>query len=385
MRKFEKVLLSFGLLVCTACSGKSSEAVSVSSASEEETAEETPTPVLEPVVSEATMFLCGDALLHMTVNYDSEVGDGTYNYQHILERLAAISNSYDLSYYNQETLLAGEAFGYSGYPQFNSPQDWGDYMIDYCGFDLVSTANNHCLDRGTDGIIASLDYWETKDAITAGTNRTQEEYDTIRYGSVNGISYAFLSWCENMNGFQCPEGMEYMVNCFGNDDGEAMLAQVREAKKNADVVILAIHWGVEYSTYPEEWQQELARELADAGADIIIGNHPHMIQPVEWIGDTICFYALGNIIAAQYDDSRIGILASLKITKTESELMKNVEISDVKCDLHYTYYRDYWIDNFDIIPFSQMDDDHLYGYQDTYNRMIQIVTAMDDSIEIGGF
>ncbi len=386
MNRLIKFMLMITMLLNTACAGRNSSSVfapvSDNKTDHEQTAEPVPAP--EPVVSEATLFMVGDALLHMTVTYDSEQYDGSYDYKHILERLKPLAESADLAYYNQETLLGGVELGLSGYPMFNGPQDWGDDMIDYCGFDLVSTANNHCLDRGVEGIESSLAYWDSKPVIHAGTARSQEEADTIKYGEVNGIKYAFLSWCENMNGLETPWGMEYLVNCFA-DNEEAMYDQVREAKRNADVVLIAIHWGIEYSMYPSEWQQEIAHNLADAGADIIIGNHPHVIQPVEWIGDTICFYALGNIVAAQYDDSRIGMLAGLKITKTEDAVMKKVEISDVHCDLHYTYYRDYYIDNFDIIPFSQMDDDHLWGYQDTYERLKQVITDMDDSITIGGF
>ena len=125
----------------------------------------------------------------------------------------------------------------------------------------------------------------------------------------------------------------------------------------------------------------LAQQLADAGADIIIGNHPHMVEPIEWLNDhkTICFYALGNFISAQEDDSLAGMMAALKVTKTKVGDDVTIEISDVKADLHYTYSNGYL--NNKVIPFYNLGPE----YQDIYDRLVPVITQMDDSIQVGGF
>ena len=341
-------------------------------------------PVIE--THEATLFMVGDALLHDTVYNDGKTADG-WDFTKQIWRLGEIAKNYDLAYYNQETILGGEELGLSNYPMFNSPQEWGRDMVAQ-GFNLVSTATNHALDRWGDGIRASKEFWKSQEGVVEdGTNTSWEEYEELPVYDVNGISYVFVSWTYGMNGLQCPEGEEYLVNCY---DGymDTMLDQVRRGKELADVVIVAIHWGDEYSMEPNESQLTIARQLSDAGADIIIGNHVHCIQPVEWInGKTICFYALGNMISDQWpwEKSMIGMMGALKITKTVQGDKTEVKISDVKADLHWTYSNRSAHKDFEEIPFSQLNDSLYPGYEEVYSRYKTVITEMDDSIQVGGF
>ena len=170
-----------------------------------------------------------------------------------------------------------------------------------------------------------------------------------------GKSMGFLSFCHDMNGLQ-PE-QPYYVSCYDGHE-EEMLNKVAQAKT-----------------------------MADAGADIIIGNHPHCIEPVQWLNDgkTICFYALGNIVAAQYDLSKIEMMAALTINKTTyGDGRIEISLSDLKTDLMYCYF-DANCRNFDVIPFPQMDDAHLANCMDVYEQYKAVVTQMDPSIPIGGF
>lgn len=346
--------------------------------------EKTAEPTAEPVTTSASLFMAGDALLHTTIERDAEVGDGTYHFT-LLDRIAKYAQAYDLRYYNQETILGGDDLGIHGYPTFNGPQSWGDYMVDTLGFNMVSTANNHCLDMGTYGLTNSVNYWKGKEGVMMnGTYLSQEDYDSIPVGEVNGIKYAFLSFCHDMNGI-LPE-QSYFVSCYDGHE-EEMLNKVRQAKTMADVVIVAMHWGVEYQTTPSEEQTGLAQQLADAGADIIIGDHPHCIQPVQWLNDhkTICFYAMGNLVAAQYDLSRIEMMAGLTIQKTTyPDGTFNITLSDLKTELMYCYATADWY-NFDIIPFCEMDEEHLPGWQDIYEQYKGVVQQLDASIPVGGF
>lgn len=342
-----------------------------------------------PVYSEteATLFMVGDALLHDTVYNDARTADGGWDFTKQIGRIGEIARQYDLAYFNQETILGGEELGLSNYPMFCSPQEWGRDMVAE-GFNLVSTATNHALDRWGAGIEASKEFWKAQEGVVEdGTNTSWDEYNELPVYEVNGISYVFVSWTYGMNGLQCPEGEEYLVNCY---DGhmDTMLAQVRKGSEMADVVIVAIHWGDEYSMEPNESQMTIARQLSDAGADIIIGNHVHCIQPVEWINNkTICFYALGNLISDQWpwEKSMIGMMGGLKITKTTRGKQTEIKISDVKADLHWTYSNRSAHTDFEAIPFSQLNDSLYPGYQEVYSRYVETITEMDDTIQVGGF
>ena len=342
-----------------------------------------------PIISttSATLFMVGDALLHDTVYNDARTADGGWDFTRQIGRIGEIASQYDLAYYNQETILGGEELGLSNYPMFCSPQEFGRDMVAE-GFNLVSTATNHALDRWGAGIEASKRFWKAQEGVVEdGTNTSWEEYNELPVYEVNGISYVFVSWTYGMNGLQCPEGEEYLVNCY---DGymDTMLDQVREGKKKADVVIVAIHWGDEYSMEPNESQLAIARELSDAGADIIIGNHVHCIQPIEWInGKTICFYALGNLISDQWpwEESMIGMMGGLTITKTTQGSKTDVKISDVKADLHWTYSNRSAHTDFEEYPFWQLNDSLYPGYEEVYSRYSAKITEMDDSIQVGGF
>lgn len=358
-------------------------------AAAEPTPEPTPTPTPEPTpepvqVYEASLFLTGDALLHGTVWKDLNP-DGSYRFHDQMADIGSLASSYDLRYYNQETILAGEEFGYSGYPMFNSPQEFGSVMADDYGFNLVSTANNHSFDRFADGVHGSNAFWRSKQNVhMAGTYDSWEEQKNIPVYEINGITYTFLSWTFSINGLQLPEGEEYLVNLY-EGRVEEMLDQVRQADAKSDVVIAAIHWGIEYSMEASDEQRELARQLVDAGADIIIGNHPHVIQPIEHIGDAICFYAMGNLISAQLElKNLVGMIGALKITKTVQGEAVDIDISDVKADLIYTYY-DGNFKNFKVIPLALIGDDKLYNHEQVYEEFKQKITEYDPTIQIGGF
>lgn len=386
-KKSLKYMLCAGLFVsCFMSTGCSEKEEMQSYASENNVQEEEIIVESEPVVTEASLFMVGDALLHQPIENSVVQPDGSYAFT-LLDRIGEIASDYDLRYWNQETVLGGDEFGVQGYPQFNGMQAWGDYMIDL-GFNMVSLANNHSLDMGMTGLNNSLDYWDSHpEVLYDGTYRSWEDYNAIKTITVNDITFAFISYTYGMNGLLPPQGQEYAVACFDGRIDE-LLNKVTRASEMADVVITAIHWGDEYHLYPNEFQQTLAQQLADAGCDIIIGNHPHAIQPVQWLNDgkTICFYALGNCVAAQYDESRIEMMAGLTVRKTVKDEEVSVEIDDVHADLMYCYYDDNYVNQFDIVPFYQMSDDtYLYDHEGVYNTYKEVITCMDDSIAVGGF
>ena len=339
----------------------------------------------QPTVETASLFMVGDALLHRGIEYNAAREDGSYDFT-LLDRVGRIARQYDLRYYNQETILGGDDLGVRGYPSFNGLTVWGDYMRSL-GFNLVSLANNHAMDQGARGIEHSLAYWNSHpEVITSGTYLSKEDYDAIPVHEINGITYSFLSYTYGTNGITPPEGREYLVACYDGRVDE-LLQKVTAAKQKADVVIVAIHWGEEYHTEPNESQKSLARQLSDAGADIIIGNHPHCIQPIEWINDrTICFYALGNVVAMQYDLSQIEMMAGLTIEKTtQPDGTSRIFLKDIHADLLYFDYLDESETAYDVIPFSQLDENHLPDYKAVYAQYKPIITEMTDVVTVGGF
>lgn len=326
------------------------------------------------------LFMVGDALLHGAVNYAASTDEG-YDYSGMLDSLLPILSGYDLKYYNQETILGGDDLGISSYPRFNTPQAFGDYMIDDLGFNMVSLANNHTLDMGEAGIRNSLAYWQQKKVFLAGCNESAQDEQKINVYELNNISFAFLSYTYGTNGLVAPQGKEYLVNVY---DEETLKNDISSAKELADVVIVSMHWGEEYQHDPNDEQQRLAKLIADSGADIIIGSHPHVIQPVAWIDDTIVYYSLGNLISAQDSlPSLIGMMGSVKITKSVIDGEVDIEISQPKADLLYTYYtNDYSF--FKVYTFDELNDDILPEHEEIYQEYSAIIQKLDDSIVVGG-
>lgn len=371
-----RILLAAVLLMC-GCTGPAA----VQENTPDSTPGPAPTPVSTPEVYSLDLFMVGDCLVHGAVFNDALQEDGTYDFRDMFAEIPPLLEGYDLKYYNQEAILGGEELGYSGYPMFNSPSAVGDALTEM-GFNLVSLANNHSLDRGEQGIINSMKYWKTKkDAVTAGTNLSQEEQDEIPVHEKNGISYAFLSWTYGTNGLVAPEGKEYLVNVYP-DQEDKMLDQVTRAKEKADLVMIAMHWGVEYTLQETEEQKRLAQELADAGADIIIGCHPHVVEPITWLNDgkTLCIYSLGNFISAQDDEEkRVEMAAGVTVTKTVENGNATVTVSDPRAQLLYDAY-DEGYRNFHVVDLEKADDPFLQSLNEKY---LPVVKKEMPDIQIG--
>ncbi len=354
----------------------------------EETASEpasisAPVSSQEPQVYSAKIFMTGDCLIHGAVYADAQQADGSYDFHPMLANLGEWTRGYDLCYYNQESILGGTELGLSSYPMFNSPQEVGDAMTDN-GFNLVSLANNHSLDRGAAGIEHSMEYWNRREHVVhAGTNLSEEERQSIPVYEVNGISYCFLSWTYGCNGLVPPADMPYLVNIYQGHE-EELLEQVRVADAKADLVIVAMHWGVEYTLEPVQEVKDLAEKLAAAGADLIIGNHPHVIEPVEYLGDTLCFYSFGNLIAAQLDtEDRIGMIGGVTVTKTvQPDGETEVSLSDARADLTFICY-DSNIRNFKVVLMRDLDDSQLPNHAEIYEKYQKVLTQYDGRIQVG--
>jgi len=325
--------------------------------------------------SEADLFMVGDALLHGAVYKQAKTEEGTYDFHKMTSVLGEITPKYDLCFYNQETILGGVELGLSSYPCFNSPQEFGDVMMEY-GFNLVSLANNHTLDKGTKGVEASMAYWKKQDAMTAGSYGSFEERNEIRVKEINGITYTLLAYTYGTNGILVPEGKEYLVNVYTKEMIEEDVRRVRDA---VDVVIVSMHWGVEYTHTPTQEQFEMAEFLADLDVDLVIGQHPHVVQPIQWVDDTLVYYSLGNLISAQDGIMKTtGMMGAVTLDKIEAGNQSWIRIKNPKADLIFTMY-DSGYRNLHLETKETLNDE----YQRIYDEYIKILSRYDDSIEIG--
>ena len=282
--------------------------------------EETPSLLEEPPEPEppapttATLAVCGDAMSHMPITNDAWNGE-KYDYVRIMNGAKAYVEAADYAVVNLETTFAGGPH-YSGYPAFNSPDDMA-YGLKELGFDLCMTSNNHSLDKGWSGLSRTLDVLDEVGLAHVGTSRSQEECDNnITVADVGGISVAFLGYTYGTNGLPVPKDHPYCINLFNTDylsglrtlDTERLAADLEKAKAlETDLVAVMIHWGVEYQTRQNSYQEEVADFLFAHGADMILGGHSHVPQPMEirTLPDGrqgfVCF-SLGNFISSQNDE-----------------------------------------------------------------------------------
>lgn len=278
--------------------------------------------------TEATISAVGDLLIHSTVYDAAKTGENSYNFNPMLERVKTYLQETDISIANQETIIGGTEIGLSNYPSFNSPFEVADALQE-AGVDIVSIANNHTLDRGEKAIMNAINHYEKIGMEYVGGYKSTEDKARLRTISQNGIEFSFLSYTYGTNGIPIPEGKEYFVNLI---DREAIKKDVEEAKQNSDVVVVAMHWGVEYILYPNTEQEELAGFLAEIGVDIVIGHHPHVLQPMKFIerpdgSKMFVVYSLGNFLSGQKDDYKdIGGILQLHVEKFVDGSEKKIEI-----------------------------------------------------------
>ncbi len=321
------------------------------------------------------LIMAGDALLHASVYNDAKQENGSYDFSKMLTALE-IAKKYDLDFYNQETILGGTKLGLSTYPAFNSPQEFGDNMLSL-GFNLVSLANNHTLDRGEKAVLSSLEFWRGKNALTAGSYGSFNERNQVQILKKNGITYALLAYTYGTNGIPLPKGKEYLVNVYTKEMLRKDIAAVRE---KVDFLMVSMHWGIEYDFAPSAEQKQYAKLLSELGVDLVIGTHPHVVQPAEWIGDTLVYYSLGNLISGQRGtNKRIGMLGSVEITKVKDG---KVKLSNPRAELIYTYYNAQF-KNFKLMWFSELNNTILQNYKSIYKEYMNIITQGKSDIKIG--
>lgn len=280
----------------------------------------------EPTSTSVKLVAVGDILIHTPLLDEGLQEDGSYDFKFLFEIMKSDFESADIAVVNQESVLGGKELGYDGYPNFNSPDEVGDAIVD-AGFDVVLHATNHAMDVRIEGVHNTIEYWKKKgDAITMlGFNESAEELCKPKYIERNGIKFAMFNYTYGLNGYVLPEGEEYRVNLLDDSNRELIVSEIHKAKEEADFVIVFPHWGNEdWLGEPSDWQVNWANILTDAGADLIIGAHPHVLEKVEWINTeagnkSLCYYSVGNYISNQQELNEVlGGMATVTIIKDEN-------------------------------------------------------------------
>lgn len=269
------------------------------------------------------MTAIGDVLCHNTQYWDAHnKSTNEYDFSYVFEDINYYTKVSDITLASLETTFAGEDIGYSNYPRFNTPDNLA-FSLKKIGVDVISLAGNHALDYGYNGLCRTIDVLDEADISHLGTYKTAEEQDKLLIKNVKGVRIAFINYTYGTNGIPLPSGKEYCVNLINK---ELIKKHIEIAKQqNVDMIVACMHWGVEYQTKQNNEQEELADFLFQNGVDIIIGNHPHVLEPMEKKTITLedgtqkevfVIYALGNFTADQRDEiTRDSAILNLNITK----------------------------------------------------------------------
>ena len=275
-------------------------------------------------ISQMTLVMVGDVLAHTSVYNSGAQSDGSYNFDHLFAHVADDLSAADLAIVNQETILGGTELGLSSYPDFNSPQEIGDAEA-AAGVDVAAAATNHALDMGLTGIEAELSFWREQHPEVAclGIADSEEVADELHLFECNGISVAVLNYTEVVNGDTLPSSAPWCVSMLDEDAVTEDVAAARAA--GADFVVVLPHWGTEYQTSPNSSQQAWAQTFLDLGVDVVIGAHPHVLQPVEVLERDdghrmLVFWSLGNFVSGQDTKERmVGGMAQVTLQIDDGE------------------------------------------------------------------
>lgn len=256
--------------------------------------EESESPAEPASPPKITLVMVGDILLHNPVAESAEMGDGGYDFTPVFANMREEIQEADLALVNQEVIIGGTELGISGYPSFNAPYELGDALSD-AGFDVILHATNHALDKGKRGLVNCMAFWEENypGIAVLGIHESREDQQEIYVYEQDGIRIAVLNYTYGTNGIPLPQDMPYGVDLLEED---RVVSDLHRAEELADFVVVCPHWGTEYRLEETEAQQRWARLFADNGADLVLGTHPHVIEPVEWVDDTLVYYSLGNFV-----------------------------------------------------------------------------------------
>ncbi len=341
MSRNKKLVITLSVMVCAIVLLL---VVLFSSPQENKDGEKKKFTLFPPAKVTVTIKAVGDNLMHSPVYKSCKTEDG-YNFDGLYENIAPYIKDADIAAINQETIFVDETQTLSGYPSFGSPSQVGD-SVAKAGFNLITHATNHTYDRGYNALMHTINFWKKYDHIAVlGINETEAQSNEIKIYEKGDLKIALLNFTYGLNGYRLPEDKPYLVNLLDRGDKNAML--LKKAEESADITVAFLHFGTEYTHTPTEEQKRDIEFMVQNGADVIIGGHPHVIQPVcehtsENGNHAVVFYSLGNFLSNQSGTDKIlGGMASVTITKEKGvttvesyEMLPTVTHADGK----YTAY-----------------------------------------------
>ncbi|MPM39473.1 hypothetical protein SDC9_86106 [bioreactor metagenome] len=353
---------------------------------------------------EASILATGDVMVHspqLQAQYDYSTG--TYNFDNNFKYVKKYIENADYSLANLETTLAGnDVYQYSSYPTFNSPDELADALKN-AGFDLLSTINNHSFDKRDLGVNRTLSTLKEKGFDTVGTRENSSDKEYI-IKDINNIKVGITSYSygdvkndnKYLNGIKISEDWENKMNIFDSSDMDKAfetISSTTDKMKDSDIQVVIIHWGIEYARNETDFQKQLAQKLCDDGVDIIIGSHPHVVEPVETItssdgkNKTLVIYSLGNYISNQRREtvgaySEDGLMVNIDISKKSNE--KEAKVEKVTCiPTWVNKYNNGYKNVYEIVPIEDESDLNSitslnkYNVKQSYNNTASLIDNSD--------
>ncbi len=337
-----------------------------------------------------SLTVVGDFLFESPYYRSIDAGDSVNTYFRKVKNYFADD---DISIGNMEVVIGNENLEVSGDGfNFCAPKYIGD-LVSSLDLEVLSTINNHTFDRGLEGINSTLDYFKNTDILTVGTSKEEKEDKII---DIKGMKVGFLAYSYGTNKKVPEEYLKYVslykdpeTKEFTKEYQDKIKSEVTSLREKVDVLVVLMHWGIEFTHQENNEQQELANFLNSLGVDIIVGSHSHSIEPIKWVGSnhkTLVFYSLGNFTSADDDVSRagedydnayqVGLMAKLNIKKLD----KGIDITDIKTEPIINYY-DKDMRNFELVPYSLYNDSYEKNhYRYPYNFTKEFIKNMYENV-----
>ena len=279
-------------------------------------------------LQEINVCVVGDLMCHKQQITNAKKGD-KYDFSEYYEFVKGYISQADYAIGNLELTCAGKERGFSGYPSFNAPDEYVD-ALKGAGFDFLVTSNNHSMDLGEKGLLRTIEQIKRNQLGYTGTFETKRDHDSIRVVKIKGVNFAVLNYTYGTNGSYPDKGHEYMLNVI---DSAVITKEIFEAKKlNPDFIMVFFHFGAEYNPDPNDAQKNAVRWAHNAGANLIIGGHPHVVGPCEWLLPTksnpdtgFVAWTMGNYVSnmtKRFTDA--GVMITLKLKKNNNTNKKSV-------------------------------------------------------------
>ena len=290
-----------------------------------------------------SLIAVGDNLIHSPIYKKAKQADGSYDFSSMYANIKDTIQSYDLAVINQETIYVNDEVNVSSYPCFGTPSSMGDTLVDV-GFDVILNATNHTWDKRSIGYENTINFWKKYPEITTlGIHEDENDFNTVDIVEKNGFKLAMFNYTYGLNGFTLPSDKQYAVDLL--DNKEKFIADLQRVEHDVDFSICFLHIGNEYVYEPTTYQVDYVNDIIDAGADIVICSHPHVVEPYDLVttengNSAIVYYSCGNFISGQNEVPRVlGGMAELNLTKTVTDgVVTSCEVSDYDFEPIVTHY-----------------------------------------------